>query len=109
MLVWGRSLIRRRQDHSTSEKMRSAIIVVRDRLFLSRRAQWPLRSSSVARRPFPRLESAELLYLHAPDHDTPLEETVGAVHELKGEGLFREWGLSNYAAWQVVHIWHLCK
>jgi aflatoxin B1 aldehyde reductase len=24
----------------------------------------------------------DLLYLHAPDHNTPLEETLGAVQEL---------------------------
>ncbi|CAM9231442.1 unnamed protein product [Ectocarpus sp. 12 AP-2014] len=56
-----------------------------------------------------RLESVDLFYLHAPDHETPLEETLQAVHELRSEGLFREWGLSNYAAWQAVDIWHICK
>lgn len=56
-----------------------------------------------------RLNSADLFYLHAPDHETPLEETLQAVHELRTEGLFREWGLSNYAAWQAVDIWHICK
>lgn len=56
-----------------------------------------------------RQSSADLFYLHAPDHETSLEETLRAVHELKSEGLFREWGLSNYAAWQAVDIWHICK
>eukprot|EP00903_Cladosiphon_okamuranus_P012448 g11659.t1 len=56
-----------------------------------------------------RRESVELFYLHAPDHETPIEETLLAVHELKSEGLFREWGLSNYASWEVVDIWHMCK
>lgn len=42
-----------------------------------------------------------LLYLHAPDHTTPLIDSLRAVHELQSEGKFDEWGLSNYAAWQV--------
>ena len=33
-------------------------------------------------------DSVDLLYLHAPDHNTPLEETLGAVQELyKGASL----------------------
>lgn len=56
-----------------------------------------------------RLKSADLFYLHAPDHDTPLEETLRAVHELRSEGLFDDWGLSNYAAWEAVDVWHICK
>lgn len=58
---------------------------------------------------FFRLSSVDLFYLHAPDHNTPIEESLLAVHELKSEGLFRVWGLSNYAAWEVVDIWHICK
>ncbi|CAM9543102.1 unnamed protein product, partial [Discosporangium mesarthrocarpum] len=38
---------------------------------------------------------------------TPLEETLQAVHELRQEGLFKEWGVSNYSSWQTVHIWHI--
>ncbi|CBJ32468.1 conserved unknown protein [Ectocarpus siliculosus] len=53
--------------------------------------------------------SVELFYLHAPDRNTPIEGTLQAVHELRSEGLFREWGLSNYTAWETVDIWHICK
>lgn len=56
-----------------------------------------------------RVESVDLFYLHAPDRNTPLLETLRVVHELASEGLFREWGLSNYAAWETVDIWHTCK
>ncbi|CAM9764768.1 unnamed protein product [Ascophyllum nodosum] len=55
------------------------------------------------------VESVDLFYLHAPDHNTPLLDTLRAVHELASEGLFREWGISNYAAWETVDIWHTCK
>ncbi|CAM9819972.1 unnamed protein product, partial [Laminaria digitata] len=56
-----------------------------------------------------RTDSVDLFYLHAPDYDTPLEETLLAVHELREEGLFREWGVSNYAAWEVAHVWNMCR
>nr|XP_060482238.1 aflatoxin B1 aldehyde reductase member 2-like [Panthera onca]XP_060482239.1 aflatoxin B1 aldehyde reductase member 2-like [Panthera onca]XP_060482240.1 aflatoxin B1 aldehyde reductase member 2-like [Panthera onca] len=51
----------------------------------------------------------DLFYLHAPDHDTPVEETLRACHQLHQEGKFVELGLSNYAAWEVAEICTLCK
>lgn len=51
----------------------------------------------------------QLLYLHAPDPSTPIEETLDAVAQLHAEGAFDELGLSNYQAWEVCHIYHLCK
>ncbi|XP_014457167.1 aflatoxin B1 aldehyde reductase member 2 isoform X1 [Alligator mississippiensis] len=53
--------------------------------------------------------SVELFYLHAPDHETPVEETLQACNELHKEGKFEELGLSNYAAWEVAEIYTLCK
>lgn len=55
------------------------------------------------------LTSVDLFYLHAPDHNTPIVDTLRAVHELQTEGLFRVWGVSNYTAWETVDIWHTCK
>ncbi len=55
------------------------------------------------------LESVDILYLHFPDPTTPLYETLECCAELHEKGYFKELGLSNYPAWQVVHIWHLCK
>lgn len=49
-----------------------------------------------------------LFYLHMPDHDTPILDTLKMIRQLSEENLFDEWGLSNYPAWQVVHIYHLC-
>uniref|UniRef100_A0A8C8B7L0 Aldo-keto reductase family 7 like (gene/pseudogene) n=1 Tax=Otus sunia TaxID=257818 RepID=A0A8C8B7L0_9STRI len=53
--------------------------------------------------------SVELFYLHAPDHNTPVEETLRACNELHKEGKFKELGLSNYAAWEVAEICTICK
>lgn len=54
-------------------------------------------------------ESVDVLYLHAPDHATRIEATLEAVQDLYLEGKFRELGLSNFSAWETVHIFHLCK
>jgi pyridoxine 4-dehydrogenase len=42
-----------------------------------------------------RLERIDLYQLHAPDPDVPLEESVGALDELRTEGKIRHIGLSN--------------
>eukprot|EP01127_Copromyxa_protea_P002946 TRINITY_DN12858_c0_g1_i1.p1 TRINITY_DN12858_c0_g1~~TRINITY_DN12858_c0_g1_i1.p1 ORF type:complete len:329 (-),score=65.44 TRINITY_DN12858_c0_g1_i1:23-1009(-) len=56
-----------------------------------------------------RMKKIPLLYLHAPDHATPITETLEAINELHKLGKFQEWGVSNYSAWEVVDIYHLCK
>ena len=54
-------------------------------------------------------DRVDLLYLHRPDHQTPIEVTLEACQKLFRQGKFRWLGLSNYAAWQVADIWHICK
>ena len=56
-----------------------------------------------------KTDCVDLLYLHQPDPDTPVEDTLKACAELHAAGKFRELGLSNYSAWEAVHIWHLAK
>lgn len=53
--------------------------------------------------------SVDILYLHFPDPRTPLEETLEVCAELHAQGLFKSLGLSNFPAWEVVHLWHLCE
>jgi aryl-alcohol dehydrogenase-like predicted oxidoreductase len=43
----------------------------------------------------------DLYQMHAPDPRTPIEETLGALHELVTEGKVRYVGSSNFAAWQL--------
>ena len=38
----------------------------------------------------------DLMLIHWPDHDTPHEETIGALEELKAAGKIRYYGVSNY-------------
>ncbi len=54
-------------------------------------------------------DSVDILYLHLPDPHTPIEETLKACTDLHEQGRFAELGLSNFPAWMVVDIWHLCK
>eukprot|EP00743_Colponemidia_sp_Colp-15_P005568 GILK01005989.1.p1 GENE.GILK01005989.1~~GILK01005989.1.p1 ORF type:complete len:622 (-),score=56.34 GILK01005989.1:74-1660(-) len=55
-----------------------------------------------------QMEYVDLLYLHCPDPVSSLEDSLQQINEFYLEGKFKEFGLSNYAAWEVAHIWHLC-
>jgi len=50
----------------------------------------------------------DLLYLHAPDSATPIEDTLAELAKLYQEGKFTRLGLSNFPAWEVVWISGLC-
>jgi len=53
--------------------------------------------------------SFELFYLHAPDLNTPIIDTLSAVNQHYLQGKFQRFGLSNYAAWQVAEIVEICR
>lgn len=44
----------------------------------------------------------DIYYLHQPDYNTPLEETLEAASSLVRSGKVRYVGMSNYASWQLV-------
>lgn len=46
-------------------------------------------------------DSIDLYQMHEPDPDTPVEETLGALEELKRAGKIREIGCSNFSADQL--------
>lgn len=54
-------------------------------------------------------DRVDLFYLHSPDLGTPIRETLEACWELYQAGHFGEFGLSNYAAWQVAEIAQICE
>lgn len=54
-------------------------------------------------------DSVDILYFHFPDQVTPIEEALETCAKLHKQGKFKELGLSNFPAWMVVDIWHLCK
>jgi aryl-alcohol dehydrogenase-like predicted oxidoreductase len=53
-------------------------------------------------------DSVDLLYLHAPDHATPIGETLDAIAQLLAKGQVKAFGVSNYAAWEILEILNLC-
>lgn len=53
------------------------------------------------------LDAIDVYYLHAPDHSTPIEETLDALAELLEKQKIRNWGVSNFAAWQVLEMFEL--
>ena len=52
--------------------------------------------------------SVDLLYFHFPDGKTPIDEALMTVKELYEQGKIKEFGLSNYPAWQVIDIAYKC-
>src|SRR3954452_18715173 len=54
------------------------------------------------------VEQIDLYYLHKPDLKVPIDQTVGAVHDLLRAGKIANWGVSNFASWQIVEIEGLC-
>jgi aflatoxin B1 aldehyde reductase len=54
-------------------------------------------------------DTLDLLYLHSPDLDTPVEATLEACFELYQQGLFKSFGLSNFASWQVAEVAEICR
>jgi aryl-alcohol dehydrogenase-like predicted oxidoreductase len=48
-----------------------------------------------------RTDWIDLYQLHFPDGKTPMEETLGALHELVQEGKVRYVGSSNLDSWQI--------
>ena len=54
-----------------------------------------------------RTDHIDLYQLHTPDPDTPMQETLAALHELVLEGKVRYVGHSNLAAWQMADAAHL--
>ena len=55
-----------------------------------------------------KLKSVDTVYLHFPDPATPVESVLGAMADLHDQGKYKELGLSNFPAWMVADVWHIC-
>ena len=61
------------------------------------------------------LDYLDLIYCHRPDPNTPIEETVWAMHDIINRGKALYWGTSEWsadeirAAWQIADRHHLHK
>ena len=62
-----------------------------------------------------QLDHVDLVYCHRADPDTPIEETVWAMHDIIRQGKALYWGTSEWsaseimAAWQFAERHHLAK
>ena len=54
------------------------------------------------------VSTVDTFYLHFPDPATPVESVLEVCNNLYQEGKFRELGLSNFPAWMVADVWHIC-
>jgi aryl-alcohol dehydrogenase-like predicted oxidoreductase len=50
----------------------------------------------------------DLYYMHKPDSDTPLEESIGTFMELIQAGKVRYWGLSNFDVEETEQVLEVC-
>ena len=50
----------------------------------------------------------DLYYMHAPDYETEIEESLETMTNLVRQGKIRYVGVSNFAAWQIADILAVC-
>jgi len=54
------------------------------------------------------MDHVDIYYLHRPDRETPIEESLATLVELIQAGKIRHFGISNFGAWQSLEILDLC-
>ena len=102
----GTILAGRRQRVILATKVRAKMEKAPEESGLSRAAMLKAIDSSLRRL---KTDYVDLYYLHQPDWDVPIEETLGAMDELVRAGKVRWPAVSNYAAWQVCEIHWICR
>ena len=56
-----------------------------------------------------QVDYLDLYFCHRPDIDTPIEETVRAMHDLVAQGKVLYWGTSEWSAQQITEAWMVAK
>lgn len=56
-----------------------------------------------------KIKQFDILYIHSPDPEIPLEDTLAGINEAHRAGIFRRFGLSNYAPADVQRVYDLAK
>ena len=54
-----------------------------------------------------RLDFLDLIFCHRPDPDTPVEETVWAMHDIIESGRALYWGTSEWSADAILDAWEI--
>jgi 1-deoxyxylulose-5-phosphate synthase len=99
--ILGKALGRRRADVVLASKVRYAWGDALDEVGLSRAAMIKALDASLRRL---GTDYLDLYYLHQPDYDIPIEETLATMDEFVRAGKVRYPAVSNFAAWQVCEI-----
>ncbi|RMD40362.1 hypothetical protein DV735_g4767, partial [Chaetothyriales sp. CBS 134920] len=55
------------------------------------------------------VSQVDVFYIHAPDKNVPLEDTLAGVNEVYKSGAFKRFGLSNFAAADVQKAYDIAK
>ncbi len=55
------------------------------------------------------LDFVDLVFCHRADPDTPIEETVWAMHDIVSSGKARYWGTSEWAADEIRAAWEIAE
>jgi aryl-alcohol dehydrogenase-like predicted oxidoreductase len=105
-MILGQALAGRRQNVILATKVRGQMENAPEETGLSRVAIHRAIDSSLQRL---ATDYVDIYYLHQPDYDVPMEETLVALDELARAGKVRYPAVSNYAAWQVGEIHWLCE
>ncbi|KAK3675469.1 hypothetical protein LTR78_004552 [Recurvomyces mirabilis] len=53
--------------------------------------------------------TVDIYYIHAPDGDTDIAETLAGINEVHKKGFFKRFGLSNYQAKDVRNVYEHCE
>lgn len=56
-----------------------------------------------------QLDYVDLVYCHRPDPETPVEETVWAMHDMVAQGKALYWGTSEWSAEQIQQAWQIAE
>jgi len=56
-----------------------------------------------------QLDFVDLVYCHRPDPNTPLEETVWAMHDMIERGKALYWGTSEWSAAEIMGAWQIAE
>ncbi|MBI4124711.1 MAG: aldo/keto reductase [Deltaproteobacteria bacterium] len=56
-----------------------------------------------------KVDTLDLYFCHRPDIETPIEETVRAMHDLIAQGKVFYWGTSEWSAEQIREAWGVAK
>ena len=102
----GRILGARRKDVVLASKVRGAMGNPTEYCGLSREAIRRGIEGSLRRL---NTDYLDIYYLHQPDYDTPIEDTLDVMEELRREGKIRYPATSNYSAWQLCEMHMICN